>query len=123
MSFFKNLLGSSEENQRKDFWNIIQSEDDLQKAIQASYEKKTIIFKHSTRCFISKTVLKNFENEMEELQKDYHFYFLDLLAYRSISNKIADGFEIRHESPQVIVLENGNPVKNFSHQSISLKTI
>ena len=51
------------------------------------------------------------------------FYFLDLIKYREISNKIAEDFDVRHESPQLIVFENGRPLNNASHQDISLSQI
>ena len=124
MSFLNKLFGSSEEEKSGEtFWKSIRSEDDLQNAITESTEKKVAIFKHSTSCFISKTVLKNFEKEVANSDKDVSYYFLDLLANRSISNKIADDLGVTHQSPQLIVLENGKAIANASHQSISVDII
>ena len=122
MSFFDKIFGEKqEEKQSKSFWNLIESEKDLQDAIKKSYDGRIAIFKHSTSCFISKTVLRNFEKEIEEAdEKIATFYFLDLLAHRTLSNKIAEDFGIRHESPQLIVIQNGNEINNASHQDISL---
>lgn len=125
MSFFDKIFGGKqEENQSKSFWNLIESEKDLEEAIKKSYSRKIAIFKHSTSCFISKTVLKNFEKEIEESEEHGAIlYYLDLLAHRDISNKIAEDFGIRHESPQLIVIQNGDEVNNASHQDITLKQI
>ena len=124
MSFLNKIFGSSEEEKSGEtFWKSIKSEEDLQSAIAESTEKKVVIFKHSTSCFISKTVLKNFEKEVANSDKDVSYYFLDLLANRSISNKIADDLGVTHQSPQLIVLENGKAVANASHQSISVDII
>ena len=68
-------------------------------------------------------VLKNFENEVEQSDKEVSYYFLDLLANRSLSNQIAEDFKVTHQSPQLIVLEKGNAVSNASHQSISVSII
>ena len=106
-----------------DFWKKMESEEDLTKAVEASFEKKSVIFKHSTRCHISKMVLQNFEKEVAENSKDVNYYFLDILANRSLSTKIAEEFGVTHKSPQIIVLENGNAVKDASHQSISVRII
>ena len=95
----------------------------MKRAIATSAEKKVAIFKHSTKCFISKTVLKNFEKEVENSNKNVDYYFLDLLAHRDLSNKIADDLGVTHQSPQLIVLENGIVVNHASHQSISLSLI
>ncbi|MCB4235297.1 bacillithiol system redox-active protein YtxJ [Kaistella anthropi] len=124
MSFFNKIFGSSEEEKRSPkFWKYIESEEDLKRAIATSAEKKVAIFKHSTKCFISKTVLKNFEKEVENSDKNVDYYFLDLLAHRDLSNKIADDLGVTHQSPQLIVLENGVVVNHASHQSISLSLI
>lgn len=124
MSFFDKIFGGKEENpQQKSFWKKIESEEDLEKAIENSYHQKIGIFKHSTSCFISKTVLKNFEKEIENIDQKVELYYLDLLSHRPISNKIAEILEIRHESPQFIVIENGQAINNASHQDISLSQI
>ena len=124
MSFFDKIFGGKEEiAEQKSFWKKIESEEDLAKAIESSYHNKIAIFKHSTSCFISKTVLKNFEKEIEATDLKTDLYYLDLLAYRSVSNKIAEDFGIRHESPQLIVIENGKAINNASHQNISTSQI
>ncbi|MBF8456404.1 bacillithiol system redox-active protein YtxJ [Kaistella sp. G5-32] len=124
MSFLNKLFGGSEEEKSSEtFWKNIASEEDLDKAVQESATKKVAIFKHSTSCFISKTVLKNFEREVANSDKEVSYYFLDLLAHRNISNKIADQFDVTHQSPQLIVLENGKAIENASHQSISVSII
>lgn len=124
MSFLNKLFGSSEEqNNSQTFWKNIATEEDLDNAVTESATKKVAIFKHSTSCFISKTVLKNFEKEVANSENDVSYYFLDLIAHRNISNKIADQFGVTHQSPQLIVLEKGKAVKDASHQSISVDII
>lgn len=124
MSFFDKIFGGKEDGPKiESIWKKIESEEDLAKAIENSYHHKVGIFKHSTSCFISKTVLRNFEKEIEGAGQKVHLYYLDLLAHRPISNKIAEEFGIRHESPQLIVIENGKVINNASHQHISISQI
>lgn len=123
MSIFGKLFGENEAPKQSSLWKIIASEKDLNEAVENSYHQKTVIFKHSTSCFISKTVLKNFEKEIEDIDQKISFYYLDLLVHRSVSNKIAEDFGIRHESPQLIVLEDGKAINNASHQDISISQI
>lgn len=124
MSFFNKIFGEKEEGSEKNqLWKYIESEEDLKKAIENSFNQKIAIFKHSTSCFISKTVLKNFEKEIENADQKPELYFLDLLAHRAISNKIASDLEIRHESPQLLVIENGKVINSASHQHISADQI
>lgn len=123
MSFFNKIFGGDDSHNLLSFWKEIVSEDDLQKAVNNSFDKKVVIFKHSTRCFISKMVLKKFEKEVMNSDKVAEYYFLDLIAHRDLSNKIADDFEVVHQSPQMIILENGKVLNNASHQSISVHLI
>jgi len=124
MGFLDQIFGKKEEqDQAKTLWTRIESEKDLDAAVEKSLQKKVVIFKHSTRCFISKTVLKSFEKQMEKSDKDYSFYFLDLIAHRNISNDIESQLDVVHQSPQLIVLENGKAIYNASHQSIDLDKI
>lgn len=124
MSFFDKIFGGKEENSEQNpIWKYIESEEDLKKAIESSFTNKIAIFKHSTSCFISKTVLRNFEKEIENSDSKPELYFLDLIAYRAISNKIAEDLNVRHESPQLLVIENGKIVNNASHQHISADQI
>ncbi|AYO57567.1 thioredoxin family protein [Chryseobacterium sp. 6424] len=125
MSFFNKIFGNSDstESTVPSFWKYIESEADLQKAVEESASQKVVIFKHSTRCFISQTVLKNFEKEVEQSDKEVSYYFLDLISYRNLSNKIADDFNVTHQSPQLIVLDKGRAVADASHQSISVSLI
>lgn len=124
MSFFDKIFSGKEDSSDKStIWKSIGSEEDLKKAIEDSFHHKIGIFKHSTSCFISKTVLKNFEKEINSLDQKPELYFLDLLAQRAVSNKIAADLEIRHESPQFLVVENGKVISNASHQHISADQI
>ena len=124
MSILNKLFGgSSDEKELPTFWKRLNDENDLEEAIEKSKENKVVIFKHSTRCIISKTVLKNFENEVKNSDKKVDLYFLDLLANRGLSNKIAERFDVTHQSPQILILENGVSVKDASHQAISLDLV
>jgi bacillithiol system protein YtxJ len=76
------------------------------------------IFKHSTRCGISRAVLKMFEKNYSLNDEQLKLYFLDLLQNRAISNEIAARFKVQHESPQIIVIKDGVVVHHDSHHSI-----
>jgi bacillithiol system protein YtxJ len=102
-------------------WNKITSEAELDAAIEASYKKPVLLFKHSTRCSISSTALSRLErNWGAEADKDIRPFYLDLIAYRPVSNAIADKTGIVHESPQAILLVDGQPIYNTSHLDIRL---
>ena len=124
MGFLDQLFGKKTESEQVNkWWRKLESEKDLETAVQKSFQSKVLIFKHSTRCFISKTVLKSFEKQIATLDKNYTFYFLDLLENRALSNEIETRFDVVHQSPQLIVLENGKATHNASHQSIDLEKV
>ncbi|KFC20461.1 bacillithiol system redox-active protein YtxJ [Chryseobacterium sp. FH1] len=124
MGFLDQIFGKKEEqDQSNSLWKKIEIERDLDLAVEKSFQHKVLIFKHSTRCFISKTVLKSFEKQMQDSDKDQSYYFLDLIAHRDISNEIESRFDVTHQSPQLIALENGKAFYNASHQNIDLDKV
>lgn len=80
-----------------------------------------VIFKHSTRCSISSMAKNRMERDNEP--EGIAFYYLDLIRYRGLSNKIAEVFGVYHESPQVLVIRDGKCVYDESHGSISMDEI
>lgn len=93
---------------------------DLEEANKSSFEKPIVIFKHSTRCSTSALVRNRLERNWKDEQIDgIKTYFLDLIRHRDISNAIESNYGIYHESPQLIILENGKATYNASHFSIS----
>ena len=119
MGIFGGIFGKSEEKASSKLdWNYLESMEDLDNAEQISQEKTVILFKHSTRCSISRFVLKQFENTYNIPADKMAIYFLDLIEYRPISNEIANRFGVTHQSPQLIVLKDGKAVFDSSHESI-----
>lgn len=102
-------------------WISLQSEPQLEEIKEKSKSKAQVIFKHSTRCGISSMVKGRLDKETAPPELD--FYFLDLLSYRGLSESIAEMFKIYHESPQVLVIKNGECVYDVSHTGISMKEI
>lgn len=99
-------------------WHVLAKMDQLDEIVEESKSKPVAIFKHSTRCGISRGVLKLFEKNYNLTDNQLKLYFLDLLQNRDISNEIAARFKVQHESPQIIVIKNGAVVHHDSHHSI-----
>jgi bacillithiol system protein YtxJ len=102
-------------------WNPITSIDQLAQIKEQSFQTAQVIFKHSTRCSISSMVLNRLERSTVPEQVTFHY--LDLLAFRSISDQIATDFAVYHESPQVLLIKNGECVYDESHHGISMDEI
>jgi len=97
-------------------WINLTTMSELDKIKEDSYQNPQFIFKHSTRCSISKMVLSRFEST--NYSASLSVYLLDLLNYRDLSNQIADDFNVKHESPQLLVIKDGECCKHSSHTSI-----
>lgn len=99
-------------------WNKLQDNTQLAQIKQESAEQPVLIFKHSTRCSISSTALSRMERNWKD-SAGIKPYYLDLIAFRSLSNQVADDFGIDHQSPQVLLIQNGECVYDASHFDIS----
>lgn len=102
-------------------WILLDSEARLEQLIAASTTKPQVIFKHSTRCAISSMAKSRLERNTQPANID--FYYLDLLAHRPLSVKVADVFKVAHESPQVLLIKQGHCVYDESHSGIRMDDI
>jgi bacillithiol system protein YtxJ len=102
-------------------WIPLQSEFQLDDIKNKSTDRPQLIFKHSTRCSTSAVVKGRLERSTPPETID--FYYLDLLNYRPVSKKIADTFRIDHESPQVLLIRNGECIYDESHMGITMADI
>lgn len=102
-------------------WIELTDEQQLQQINELSAKEPVVIFKHSTRCSISSMAKSRLERE--KAPENTTFYYLDLIRYRNISNKIATDYSVHHESPQVLLIKNGECVYEETHNGISMKEI
>ena len=102
-------------------WKEFSSKEGLEKITNLSKEKPQVIFKHSTRCSISSMAKSRLERA--EQPEGIDFNYLDLIAHRDISTKIADDFDIEHASPQVLIIKDGKCIYDESHSAISMDEI
>ena len=97
----------------------IQSKADFELLIENSFIRPQLIFKHSTRCSISRYVLSDFIAHFTFSNDELEAHYLDLLSYREISNQIAEQLEVIHQSPQILLIKNGKAVVYASHEGIN----
>lgn len=104
-------------------WQLLDCEDQFFNLVKNSKHIPKVIFKHSTRCGISRMALKSFEDGYTLDEKDAAFYLLDLLNHRELSNLIASKLNVMHQSPQVIVIDNEEIIHTDSHHGIDIKRV
>jgi bacillithiol system protein YtxJ len=102
-------------------WIDLNNEQQLKTIKALSLAKPQLIFKHSTRCSISSMAKSRLEKTAQPGGVD--FYYLDLIQHRSLSAKIAQDFFVSHQSPQVLLIKNGECVYNESHSGIAMDDI
>lgn len=120
MTLFASIFGDSENkntNASKINWIPLTDLGQLNEIMELSHQQPVVIFKHSTRCSISRMALKQFENEFD-LEGSVTPYFLDLLNHRDISQEIATRFDVYHQSPQLLLIKEGKSVYDASHSDI-----
>ena len=100
-------------------WIHLTNVDQIKQIKSLSKSETVFIFKHSTRCGISKMVIKRFENMFDESMNTIKVYYLDLLKYRDVSNEVVETFKVIHQSPQLLIIKNEVSVFNASHQHIT----
>lgn len=89
--------------------------------IQTAHEK-VAVFKHSTRCPISGMAKRGLELDADLIPEGAKFYFLDVLEYRDVSNSISERWHVRHESPQLLILQGTDSLYHASHENIDMAT-
>jgi bacillithiol system protein YtxJ len=101
-------------------WTALTSITQLEEIKEISKQQPVLLFKHSTRCSISATALSRLERSWkDEEMVPLKPYFLDLIAYRPVSNAIAEIFGVQHQSPQVLIIHKGECVYHTSHLDIA----
>ena len=103
-------------------WQPLTQADQLAGLLQESYEHPVLIFKHSTTCSISAAAKAKLERQWPDsaLPVGTVLYYLDLLRYRPISGQIAQEFGVQHESPQLLLIQDGKCTYHASHMGIRL---
>ncbi|MFT5761961.1 MAG: bacillithiol system protein YtxJ [Polaribacter sp.] len=123
MSFLKNIFSSTTKPKKEIVstinWIPLTTITELEALKEVSATETVLIFKHSTRCGISRMVIKLFEKQFDESMSNLKVYYLDLLNYRDISDEVGYAFQVLHQSPQLLVIKNGIAVANASHYDIS----
>lgn len=101
-------------------WLTLSDLNQLNSIDEISKNEAVIIFKHSNRCAISSMSLSRLERTWnDEMIPNTTKFFLDLINYRDLSNQIANIYDVRHESPQLLIIKNGECIYHASHMSVS----
>lgn len=121
MGIINKLFGGNAEPKEEKVlpWITLSDLSQLELIANKSKTKTQVVFKHSTRCGISRMVMNQFVEAYSLTENDLDLYYLDLLNYREVSNEVGYKFQVLHESPQILVIKNGVVVTHASHGAIN----
>ena len=119
-SIFKKVSESAPNNVH---WVPLNTLEQLDAIKEQSKSEVILIFKHSTRCGISRMVKQRFEGSFDESMSSIKVYYLDLLNFRDLSDEVERVFQISHQSPQLLIIKNQVAILNASHHDITTVTI
>lgn len=104
-------------------WNVIETISDAEKVLEHSEQHPQLLYKHSNRCGTCMFAKSEIESSAEEIKEKAGMNFIDVIGSREVSNYLAEKLNIRHESPQAILLDDGKVVWHNSHSAIKSNKI
>lgn len=91
--------------------------DSLDTLIEQSQRETVILFNHDPYCPISARAFA----QMQQVKSDVNL--IDVSREKNLTREIQGRTGVRHESPQVIVLRNGQPKWSASHFEITTEAV
>ncbi len=107
-----------------DFTHIA-SVDELEPLFETSSHNPLFIFKHSLTCPISSAALREYERfvEQQDAEDVSRFTLVEIQKARDVSQAITERTGVRHESPQALLLRDGQVAWHASHWSIKVDSL
>ena len=104
-------------------WRTITTTADIEALIIQSQSTACLIYKHSTRCTMSEMMKYVLEEEWNFEETEVIPYYLDILSNKALAAKIAEVFQVYHQSPQVLLIQKGECTFDEDHRDISIEEI
>ncbi len=104
-------------------WINITTINQIEEIINTSKNIPCIIYKHSTTCYTSDMMKYTLEQDWEYKADEVNAYYLDIINNRKIAAEIADVFQVHHESPQLLLIKNGECTYDADHLDIKFEEL
>lgn len=122
MSLLNRIFGQ-DVNENSNFWNSIETKENLEELFRQSHERPQIILKHSARCGISYMAKNSLDSISDETKAKADFSIIDVVGSRNISAYLTEKSGIRHESPQLMVVNDGAVSWHGSHYKVNANNL
>jgi len=116
MGFLNKLFGKGTEETD---WVQLESEDAVEEVFAASGGRIQLILKHSQSCAVSFFAKQNLDSVPLEEWPEMDRSMVEVVRFRPISQYIAQKTSVRHQSPQVLVIANGEVIFHASHSEVN----
>jgi len=104
-------------------WINVDSIEKTGEIKELSKNHSVLIFKYSPRCIIDYIVRLLFQREWHEATMRMKTYLINVIEYKELSDKIANEFGVEHQSPQILIIENGKCIFSASHGKLKVSEI
>jgi len=123
MGLFNSVKNAFSGSNTNEIWEMITAPSHVDSIIEASKGKPQLIYKHSHRCSVCFVSKGNLEMASDNIKEYADMHFVNVVRSREASNKIASELDVRHESPQAILLDQSEVVWSGSHGSIDADAV
>ncbi len=102
---------------------LIQDPGQLEHLLAESHARPVLLFKHSYTCGTSAFALDELRAFIAEAPRDVHYAMVAVQTHRALSSSVAATLGIRHETPQVLLLRNGQVAWHASHYRVTAEAL
>jgi len=104
--------------------NELTSIEELDVFLDSTTDTPALVFKHSTTCPISSRASERLNSYLETAGDSApNISLIKVIESRPVSNAIAERLHVTHQSPQLILINNGKEAWNASHHNITAENI
>ncbi len=106
-------------------YSLLQTTAEVEPLIAQSRERPVLVFKHSLTCPISTAAFREYQQFLETRPADDEavYTLIEIQKAREVSNSIAERTGVRHESPQALLLRDGEVAWHASHWNIKAQSL
>jgi bacillithiol system protein YtxJ len=101
----------------------MRSIQEFNEALEESFERPVLLFKHSLTCSISTRAFYELEAYLKTADSNASYRLIKIQKAHEVSNEVATRLQLEHASPQAILMRNGREVWNASHSHITASSL
>lgn len=101
----------------------MQSIQEFNEALQESFKRPVLLFKHSLTCPISTRAFDELQSYLSNANGNVSYRLIKIQNSYAVSNEVASKLQLEHASPQAILVRNGREVWNASHFNITSSSL